>query len=246
VDAGVLALTLDRPDKRNAMDRDMVAELRAAVDDADVRSDVSVVVLRGAGKDFCAGADLQELLDSVDAAPETLERHAMELGELFIALRRLPKPVVAVVHGRALAGGCGLATACDLIVAHEQAQFGYPEIRRGFVPAMAMAMLVRAVGEKTAFDLVATGRLLSADDARAVGLVSRVCESDSFEEAVRALVSELAGASGSALAMIKQQLYALEGRAFEDAVAFGAKVNATARMTPDFRQAVSAFLDKRN
>ncbi len=246
MDAGVLALTLDRPDKRNAMDRDMVAELRAAVDDADVRSDVSVVVLRGAGKDFCAGADLQELLDSVDAAPETLERHAMELGELFIALRRLPKPVVAVVHGRALAGGCGLATACDLIVAHEQAQFGYPEIRRGFVPAMAMAMLVRAVGEKTAFDLVATGRLLSADDARAVGLVSRVCESDSFEEAVRALVSELAGASGSALAMIKQQLYALEGRAFEDAVAFGAKVNATARMTPDFRQAVSAFLDKRN
>jgi len=241
----VLTVTLNRADKRNAMDAAMVAGLRAAIADADARSDVSVVALRGAGKDFCAGADLQELLDAVDLAPEALERHAMQLGDVFVAMRRLPKPVVAVVEGRALAGGCGLATACDLIVAHERAEFGYPEIRRGFVPAMVMAMLVRAVGEKVAFDLMATGRILSAHEAAALGLVSRVFPETGFADAVGELLRALAGSSGSALALIKTQLYELDGRDFTEAIALGARVNAAARMTPDFRRAVESFLEKR-
>lgn len=242
--AGVLHVTLNRPDKRNAMDTAMVDALLAVLERADLDTDVRVVGLRGAGRDFCAGADLAELLASADRTPQENEANARQLGEVFIRMRRLPKPVVAVVHGRALAGGCGLATACDLVVAHAEAQFGYPEVTRGFVPAMVMTMLRRAVGEKVAFDLVATGRLLSAEEAVHAGIVSRVLPADRFEAASTALVEELAGMSATALALIKQQLYELEGRDFEAGIALGASVNAVARATPDFRAAVSRFVKK--
>ena len=241
---GVLGLTLNRPDKRNALDTPMVDALLAGLERADLDAAVRVVAVRGAGKDFCAGADLAELLQSAGQSIADNEAGAMHLGEVFIRMRRLPKPVVAVVHGRALAGGCGLATACDLVVAHADAAFGYPEVRRGFVPAMVMAMLTRAVGEKVAFDLVGTGRLLTAEEARYAGLVARVFPGGSFEEDTAALLGELAGASASALALIKQQLYEIEGRSFEEAIALGAKVNAVARSTPDFKAAVAQFLEK--
>lgn len=241
---GVLHLTLNRPDKRNAIDAAMVSALLAALERADLDAGVRVVALRGAGQDFCAGADLAELLGSADRSPAANEASAAQLGEVFLRMRRLPKPVVAAVHGRALAGGCGLATACDLVVAHADATFGYPEVRRGFVPAMVMAMLRRAVGEKVAFDLVVTGRSLSAEEARALGLVSRVVPVERFEGEVAALLRELAGASGTALAFTKRQLYEIDGMGFEQAIALGARVNAVARATPDFRKAVSEFLEK--
>lgn len=240
----VLTLTLNRPDKRNAIDSPMVEQLLHQLERADLDADVSVVALRGAGKDFCAGADLDELLASADQSAAENEAGARRLGEVFVAMRRLPKPVVAVVHGRALAGGCGLATACDLVLAQSDASFGYPEVRRGFVPAMVMAMLRRAVGEKVAFDLVGTGRLLTAQEARALGLVARVFPGASFDDDVARLLCELTASSGSALALIKRQLYEIDGRSFEEAIDLGAKVNATARATPDFKQAVSRFLKR--
>ena len=242
LDGGVLALTLNRPDKRNAIDTAMITALHASLERAELDADVRVVVVRGAGKDFCAGADLAELLDSVGQSADQNRAHAQHLGDVFIRMRALPKPVVAAVHGRALAGGCGLATACDLVLAHHEAQFGYPEVRRGFVPAMVMAMLRRAVGEKVAFDLVATGRILSAAEACAVGLVSRVVGSATFETDVQEVVAGLAELSPSALALIKRQLYELDGRSFTDGIRLGAEVNAVARATPDFRAAVAAFL----
>jgi methylglutaconyl-CoA hydratase len=222
----------------------MVEQLTQQLERADLDAEVRVVALRGAGKDFCAGADLAEMLESADQSPAENEASARRLGEVFLAMRRLPKPVVAVVHGRALAGGCGLATACDLVLAHADASFGYPEVRRGFVPAMVMAMLRRAVGEKVAFDLVGTGRMLSAPEAHGFGLAARVFPAASFEDDVAGLLGELAAASGTALAFIKRQLYEIEGRSFEEAIDLGAKVNATARATPDFRQAVSRFLER--
>jgi methylglutaconyl-CoA hydratase len=242
---GVLWLTLNRPDKRNAVDSVMVEALLAGLERGDLDRDVSVVAIRGAGKDFCAGLDLAELLESADKSLADNERDAARFGEVFVRIRALPKPVVAVVHGRALAGGCGLATSCDLVLAHADASFGYPEIRRGFVPAMVMTMLRRAAGERIAFDLVATGRILSAAEAVQIGLVSRVLPASSFDEDVRALVADMAGASSSALALIKHQLYELDGLSFEDGVALGARVNAAARNTPDFRRAVSQFLGKK-
>ncbi len=244
LDGGVLTLTLNRPDKRNAMDSGVVAELTRGLERAELDSEVRVVAVRGAGKDFCAGADLAELLESADQSPDENAANAQRLGDVFIAMRRLPKPVVAVVRGRALAGGCGLATACDLVLAHEAASFGYPEVKRGFVPAMVIAMLTRAVGEKVAFDLVGTGHVLSAAEALNAGLVSRVLAADGFDAAVGGILIELADMSPSAIALIKQQLYEIEGRSFEEAIALGARVNAVARSTPDFKEAVAKFLKK--
>ncbi len=241
---GVLRLELDRPEKRNAMDAAMVHALSRELEAAELDGDVRVVELRGAGKDFCAGADLAELLESANKSPDENRAEAQDLGNVFIGIRKLPKPVVAVVHGRAVAGGCGLATACDLVLASEEASFGYPEVQRGFVPAMVMAMLRRAVGEKAAFELVATGRILTAREAQQLGLVSRVFSEREFEDGVRDMVARLAASSPSALAFIKRQFYEIEGRSFEDAVALGAQVNAVARATPDFKQAVESFLKK--
>jgi methylglutaconyl-CoA hydratase len=243
-EGGVATLTLNRPDKRNALDRRMMAELKSALGECDLAADVRVVVLRGAGKDFCAGLDLEELLASVDLPPEENERRAMELGEILVTLRKLPKVCVAVVEGRALAGGCGLATACDLVVARAGAQFGYPEIHRGFVPAMVLTMLRRAVGEKTAFDLAATGRLVVAEEAEQMGLVSRVVAAEEFEDEVGRLIAQLAGFSASALALTKRQLYALDDLGFEAGIRLGARVNAVSRQTPEFRQALQAFLKR--
>jgi methylglutaconyl-CoA hydratase len=241
---GVAILTLNRPDKRNALDRGMLSELKTALTDSALAADVRVVALRGSGKDFCAGLDLEELLASADLAPEENEKSSMELGDLFLQLRALPKVCVAVVEGRALAGGCGLATACDLVIARAGAQFGYPEINRGFVPAMVLTILRRAVGEKAAFDLAATGRLVVAEEAEQLGLISRVVPAEDFEDEVRKLLAQLAGFSASALALTKHQLYALDDLSFEAGIRLGARVNAVARQTPDFRQAIQAFLKK--
>jgi len=244
LDAGILTLTLDRPDKRNALSSALIAELTAALARAGLDSTVRVVVLQGAGKDFCAGADLEELLASADKDPAENAESALKLGQLFVALRQLPKPVVAVVQGRALAGGCGLATACDFVLAADDAQFGYPEIQRGFVPAMVMAMLVRQVGEKRALDLTGTGRLLSAAEAQALGLVTAVCKPSDLGSRSSDLAAQLAGVSLTAYALTKQLCYAQDGLPFEDAIKLGARINAMSRATPDFKAAIAAFLKK--
>ena len=241
---GVLTVTLNRPEKKNAIDTPMIAALLGAIERADLDAEVRVVALRGAGADFCAGMDLNELLASADKTVEQNRQAALRFGEIFIRIRKLPKPVVAVVHGRALAGGCGLATACDLLVATESAKFGYPEVQRGFVPAIVMTLLKRTVGEKVAFDLAATGRILSAPEAAELGLVSRVYEDSDFEEQVGEVLRALAASSASALAFTKQQFYQLDGLRLEDGIRLGADVNAVSRTTPDFRATLQAFLKK--
>jgi methylglutaconyl-CoA hydratase len=241
---GVLTLTLDRPEKRNALNAELVEAIHAALERADLDADVRVVLVRGAGKDFCAGADLDELLASADSTLAENQAAASRLGAVFERIRRLPKPVLAVVQGRALAGGAGLATACDLTVAGAGAQIGYPEIQRGFVPAMVMTMLRRLAGEKVALDLVLTGRALGADEARAAGLLSRVVPDEQLEAASSALARRLTESSASALALSKQLFYQLEGVSFGDGIALGARVNALARETPEFREAIARFLDR--
>jgi methylglutaconyl-CoA hydratase len=242
---GVFTVMLNRPEKRNALDGATVERLHAVLERAELDAAVRVVAVRGAGKDFCAGADLSELLESADRSMDENRANAQRLGDVFVRMRELPKPVVAVVHGRVLAGGCGLATACDLVLAHADAQFGYPEVSRGFVPAMVMAMLRRVTGEKIALDLVMTGRILSAADAHAAGLASRVLGADRFDAEVSATLAALARQSASAMALIKRQLYELDGRSFADGIRLGAEVNAVARTTPDFRDAIEAFLKGR-
>ena len=241
---GVLTLTLDRPEKRNALSSALIEALHRALESADLDPDVRVVLLTGAGKDFCSGADLEELLASADASPEENEAAALRLGALFARIRELPKPVIAVVRGRALAGGAGLMTACDIVLAGTGAQIGYPEVLRGFVPAMVMTMLRRLAGEKLALDVVLTGRTLSAAVALACGLVSRVVGDDDLAREAADLARTLASASASALALTKRLFHQLDGQSFEQGIALGARVNAVARQTPDFRDAIGRFLTR--
>lgn len=241
---GVATLTLNRPEKKNALDLRMIAELKQAIRDVDLASDVVIVAIRGAGKDFCAGLDLHELLESADLAPEQNEQRAWDLGEVFVMLRAMPKVTVAVVEGRCLAGGCGLATACDLVFAKAGSQFGYPEINRGFVPAMVMTMLRRLVGEKVAFDLAATGRTVDSAEALRLGLISRVMAAEDFDASAGAELQRMAALSASALALTKQQFYQLDGLSLIEGIKLGARVNAVSRATPDFRNAIATFLKK--
>ena len=241
---GILTATLNRPDKRNAIDAPMIDELLATLERADLDAAVRVVALRGAGRDFCAGMDLHELLASADHTREQNRQAALHFASVFVRMRKVPKPIVALVHGRALAGGGGLATASDLILAAESAQFGYPEVQRGFVPAIVMTMLRRTVGEKLAFDLATSGRLLDGTEAAAAGLASRVYEDADFEDQAGEVLRVLAEASPSALAFTKQQFYQLDVLSFEEGLRLGADVNAVSRGTPDFRAALSAFLKK--
>jgi len=244
VAGGILTASLNRADKRNAIDVPMIDGLLAAIERADLDASVRVVAVRGAGPDFCAGMDLSELLASADHTLEQNRKAALHFAGIFTQLRRLPKPVVAIVQGRALAGGCGLATACDLILAAESAQFGYPEVQRGFVPAVVMTMLRRTVGEKVAFDLATTGRMVNGTEAAAIGLISRVYDDADFEEQAAEVLRVLAEASPSALAFTKQQFYELDGLSFADGLRLGADVNAVSRSTPDFRAALKSFLKK--
>jgi len=166
---------------------------------------------------------------------------AKALGHVFHTIRRMEKPVVALVRGRAFAGGAGLATACDIVLAHEDATFGYPEVTIGFVPAMVMTMLRRSVGEKQAFDLVSTGRILTAGQAREIGLVSRVFASSEFQGLSQAVLDQLAKQPRGAMAATKSLFYKLDNLGFLDGISAGIVANADARATSDFRAGVKRF-----
>lgn len=241
---GVSRITLDRPERRNALDGTMVEELKDALALAGGDDRVRVVGIGGAGPDFCGGADLAEIRAAVEAGVMANLADAEALGDLFLLMRRLEKPIVAVVHGRALAGGCGLATACDLAVASEDARFGYPEVRLGFVPAMVMAMLRRSVGERRAFELVALGETIDAERAEEIGLVQRVLPAAEFEEGAAALLETIASRSASALTLSKRLLHRMDALDFEASIRSGAEVNAIARLTEDCREGIRRFLEQ--
>jgi methylglutaconyl-CoA hydratase len=241
---GVNRVLLDRPRRRNALDGVLVGELKEALALAGADDRVAVVAIGGNGPDFCAGADLREVQASVEEGVMSSLDDAQSLGDLFVLMRRLEKPIVAVVHGRALAGGCGLATACDLVVAVETAEFGYPETRLGFVPAMVMAILRRNLGEKRAFELISTGETIDAARALELGLVNRVFAADAFEADTTLFLEDLAKRSASGLALAKRLLYQIDGQSFEASIAAGAQVNALARMTEDCQEGIREFLSR--
>jgi methylglutaconyl-CoA hydratase len=241
---GAAVVTLNRPEKRNALDAQTIAELKEAFSRAGADESVRAVLLTSSGADFCSGADLSALQKIAEGSVLENRDDARSLMDLYVAMRRLPKAIVAAVRGRALAGGCGLATACDVVLAARSAQFGYPEVRIGFVPAMVMAMLRRSVSEKAAFELIVRGEPVGAERAAEVGLITRVLEDDAFEEGVREYMRGLVSTSASAVALSKYLLYQIDGMAFETAIAAGADVNAIARMTEDCRAGVARFLDR--
>jgi len=244
VSAGVARLKLNRPEKRNALDAEMTAGLYEALEHSTKDNAVRAVVIAAAGQDFCAGADLGALQGLRNGGPIENLDDARRLAELFLAMRRHPRPIIACVRGRALAGGCGIATACDIILAAESAQFGYPETKIGFVPAMVMAMLRRSVTEHRAFELLVMGEPISASTAFHIGLVNRVFSDASFETEAEAYISQLASRSASAIALTKNLLYQTDGMAFEAAVSAGIQTNTLARLTDDYKRGLDNFLKK--
>lgn len=238
---GVGRIILARPQKKNALDLAAARELRESLREFAADSAVRVVLLSAQGDDFCAGADLSALNALLDADAATQLQDAEALGDVFRVMREMPQVVVAAVHGRALAGGAGLATACDIVIAHEGARFGYPEVRVGFVPAMVMAILRRLIGEKRAFELVATGRLVGAREALELGLVSRVVVAAEFDATIEQVVADLAATPVQALRMTKRLFYELDGTSIEDGIAMAARVNVEARATEDFREGIRRF-----
>lgn len=244
VEQATARITLNRPDKRNALDDRIVAEVKGALREAARDESARVVVIDGAGKDFCSGADLAALRRISEATVMENVADARNLGELFVEMRRHPRPIIAAVRGRALAGGCGLATACDIVLASETAQFGYPEVNIGFIPAMVMAILRRSVSEKLAFELITRGEIVGARDAARIGMVNRVFADDEFEGAVAKYAAEMAAKSASALSLSKNLLYHMDAMSFETAIEAGVQLNAITRMTEDCRRGVERFLKK--
>ncbi len=240
----ILTLWLNRPEKRNALNRALVEALTEAFREAEGRPGVRVIVLRGKGPVFCAGADLSELERYTEMGPEASLADAKRLGGLLLAMRRHPRPIIAAVHGKALAGGCGLATACDLILASEEAVFGYPEVLLGFVPAMVMAILRKKLGEGRAFEMVALGKGHSAAEAQELGLVNRVFPVDQFQTGVKEVATELAKRPPEAITLTKALLTELADLSVADGIARGAEVNVEARQTDACRAGIKAFLQK--
>ena len=244
-DGPVLTLTLDRPETRNALSADLVDALTAALADAAESAAVRVVVIAAAGKVFSAGADLAALRALRDASFSDNLADSERLGRLFEAILRHPKPVVARVHGHAIAGGCGLAAACDLSLVAESAVLGFSEVRIGFVPALVATFVTRRVGETAARELFLRGHRIPATEAARIGLVTRAVPDDALDADLAALCQELATeTSGSAIALTKALLADLPGRSLSDALAHAAAVNAHARATDDCRAGVDAFLGK--
>lgn len=244
VDNGVASITLNRPEKRNALNDELIAAIKHGLKEAAGNENVKVVVISGAGKDFCSGADLSALQKIAQASVAGNAEDARSLLDLFVQIRQIRVPVVAAVRGRALAGGCGLASACDLVLASESARFGYPEVKIGFVPAMVLAILRRNVSEKRAFELITRGEEIDAAWAKEIGLINQVFADETFEEQVNAYLRRFAEVSSTAVALTKGLLYQVDGLAFLEALETGADVNVIARMTEDCQAGIARFLKK--
>lgn len=245
ITGGVGRVTLSRPEKKNALDQEATRELADALMEFEGDDAVRAVLLNADGDDFCGGADIEALAAMLDAPVETHKRDAADLGRVFLTIRGMSKPVVAAVQGRALGGGCGLATACDVVLAREDAKFGYPEVRIGFVPALVMNMLRRSVGEKRAFDLAASGRTIDAAEAERIGLVTRILGETGFADEVERYVLGLAANPSAAMALTKRVFYRLDLLSFRDGIAEGVQANVEARQTDDFRTGVLRFTKKK-
>lgn len=244
VEGAVALITLNRPEKRNALNDALIGGLKQSLHEADRNDAVRVVLITGAGADFCSGADLSALQKISQSSVEENLEDAQSLMELFSLIRRVRVPVVAAVRGRALAGGCGLATACDIVLASASARFGYPEVKIGFVPAMVMAILRRNVSEKRAFELITRGAEISAGEAATFGLINQVFDDEKFETEVEAYVHGFEKVSRSAVALSKQLLYQIDGMTFDSAIKTGADFNTIARMTEDCQKGIERFLRK--
>ena len=241
---GVMTITLNRPDKRNALSPELIAELTAALREAETSS-CGVVILTGAGTAFCAGLDLEHLETMTAHTAEENRRDSENLARVLRALHDFPKPVIAAVNGPAIAGGMALATIPDFTLAVPQAKFGYTEVRVGFVPAIVASFLLRQVGEKHTRDLLLTGRVMQAQEALQLGLVTQIVAAEELMRTANALAQSLLLNSPQAMQSVKRLLARHARRRLDEEIEDAIEANAQQRATEDFREGVQAFLHRR-
>ena len=236
---------LNRPEKRNALNAEFVNELKTTIYDFEKNTDVRALILKSSGNVFCAGADLAYLQKLQTFTYEENLADSQNLSDLFKLIYSLPKPVISLVNGPALAGGCGLATVCDMCFATPHSTFGYTEALIGFVPAIVMVFLKKKVGEVIGKKILFTGDVFKADKALQYGLITEIIEADSIEDYVHNwAVKMIESSSGNSLAMIKNMYNTIDGLSLEEALDFACKMNASARETEDCKRGIYAFLNK--
>lgn len=238
-------LTLNRPEKKNALNASMVSDLKDAFGKAENDASVKVVVLRANGDVFCSGADLESLQKLQQNTFDDNLKDSQHLKELFVQIYKLKKVVIAQVQGHALAGGCGLATVCDFVYAAPEAKFGYTEVKIGFIPAIVMVFLLRKVGEQRSKQLLLSGDLIKSEDAAALGLVNKVISKDQLEAEVLGIANHLVNTnSSSSLELTKRMIAEVQSMSLEEGLNYAAEMNARARGSDDCKKGIAAFLNK--
>jgi methylglutaconyl-CoA hydratase len=240
----VATITLNRPEKRNAISTPMIEDLFAALNAAEADSSIRVVILTGAGKAFCSGMDLETLQGIAKQTHEQNLADSRRMARMFQLVYGFPKPLITAVNGAAIAGGCGLATLSDFTVAAPEAKFGYTEVRVGFIPALVSVMLRRQVGEKHARDLLLTGRIIDAADAFRLGLVNEIVPLEDLMKRAGEVATMFLESSPVSVAMTKRLLLSHDNR-MHDEMELATQENARIRGTEDFREGLASFLEKR-
>lgn len=243
-DGAVATITLNRPEKRNAISFELIDDLLRGLDEV-AKSQATVMILTGAGKAFCSGLDLENLKALLGRTPEQNLQDSRTMVELFRTLYEFPKVTIAAVNGAAIAGGTGLALLCDFTLAISEAKFGYTEVRIGFVPAIVSTFLLRQVGEKQARDLLLTGRLFGAEEAARLGLVNEIVAPEDLMPRARALAALLMENSAASLRATKKLLTDHARAELDAQIESAVRENAGIRQTADFREGISSFLEKR-
>ncbi len=238
-------ITLNRPEKRNALGPGLIAELSRVMAETESRPDIRVIVLKAAGKVFSAGADLGYLQDLQDNTPEENLRDSSRLKDLFQSIYQSSKVVIAQVEGHAIAGGCGLAALCDLVFAVPEAKFGYTEVKIGFIPALVAVYLIRKLGESRTKELLLSGELITAESAAAYGLINFVVPAGEITDRVNAYARNIAETtSGESVQRTKKLLQQVYDLPLEESLLLAVQANAEARATADCRKGIAAFLKK--
>src|SRR5579885_2665807 len=240
----VATITLNRPDKRNSINTQMIADLQSALDAVE-KTHARVVVLTGAGSVFCAGMDLALLQAIATQSPSENQEDSRRMAKMFRRIWSYSKPLIAAVNGHALAGGCGIATLCDFTIAVPDAKFGYTEVKIGFLPAIVSVFLTRQIGEKRARDLLLTGRLVEAQEAKEMGLVNEIVAPEKLMARARELSDMLVAASPSSVTRAKRLLTTAEAAGIDADLERAVLENARIRCTPDFKEGLASFLEKR-
>jgi methylglutaconyl-CoA hydratase len=243
-DGAVATITLNRPEKRNAISYDLIDDLLGALREV-AKSPAQILILTGAGKAFCSGMDLDNLKSLIGRSPAQSLEDSKTMASLFRTLYDFPKPTIAAVNGAAIAGGTGLATLCDFTIAVSEAKFGYTEVKIGFVPAIVSTFLMRQVGEKIARDLLLTGRLFDAEEAKRIGLINEIVSGEKLLERARELAALLLENSPASLRYTKRLLSDAVRAEVDMQIETAVRENAAVRSTADFREGVTSFLEKR-